>query len=260
MLPKEHGAYGQLAFPLATSLAVAGVTAPALFIALAAVAGFLAHEPLLVLLGLRGPRARRERGRQATAWLIGTGGIGVVSGVLALWLAPAAARWSFAVPIVPAAFLMGALAAGREKSTFGEIAAAVMFSFVAVPLCVTAGAPLTTGYAVAVTFASLFVAGTLGVRVVILRVRGGGDPRAVRATRVLLLVVAAVVTATVTLAAARDLLPWSTLAAMAPGLAMSLFLAARPPAPTRLRTVGWTLVSISVLTAAILIATLVTSG
>jgi hypothetical protein len=47
---------------------------------------------------------------------------------------------------------------------------------------------------------------------------------------------------------------------MAPGLAMSLLLAVRPPAPTRLRTVGWTLVSISALTAAILVATLVTSG
>jgi hypothetical protein len=47
---------------------------------------------------------------------------------------------------------------------------------------------------------------------------------------------------------------------MAPGLAMSLLLAARPPAPTRLRTVGWTLVSVSGLTAAILVATLVTSG
>jgi hypothetical protein len=31
------------------------------------------------------------------------------------------------------------------------------------------------------------------------------------------------------------------------GLAMSLILATRPPAPTRLRTVGWTLVSISAL-------------
>ena len=30
LLPKEHGAYGQLAFPLVTAFAVAGVTMPAL--------------------------------------------------------------------------------------------------------------------------------------------------------------------------------------------------------------------------------------
>ena len=256
MFPKEHGAYGQLAFPLVTSLAVAGVSAPALLIAVAAIAGFLAHEPLLVVLGMRGIRARREQGTRATAWLIATGVVGVISGILAIWLAPAATRWTFAVPIVPAAVLIGALAAGREKSTIGEISAAMAFSFVAVPLCVTAGAPLATGYAVAITFTSLFVASTLGVRIVILKVRGGGDPRAVRATRVLLLVVAGVVMTTVMVGAARELLPWSTLAAIAPGLAMSLFIAARPPAPARLRTVGWMLVSLSALTAAMLIAML----
>ncbi len=51
-LPKEHGAYGQLAFPLVTALAVSGTSVPAGLIALAVVACFLAHEPLLVLLGM----------------------------------------------------------------------------------------------------------------------------------------------------------------------------------------------------------------
>jgi len=49
MFPKEHGAYGQLLFPLATSLLVAGVTGAALLTAVAACAAFLSHEPLLVL-------------------------------------------------------------------------------------------------------------------------------------------------------------------------------------------------------------------
>ena len=68
------------------------------------------------------------------------------------------------------------------------------------------------------------------------------------------------IAAAVAFSFARDLLSWSTLAAMAPGLAMSLLLATRPPAPTHLRTVGWTLVSVSALTAAIVVATRVTSG
>jgi Cu/Ag efflux pump CusA len=45
LLPKEHGAYGQIAFPLATAFAVAGVSAAGLFLCITAVAGFLAHEP-----------------------------------------------------------------------------------------------------------------------------------------------------------------------------------------------------------------------
>ena len=49
MLPREHGAYGQLAFPLVTALVIAGVTLSGVLIAVAAIAGFLAHEPLLVL-------------------------------------------------------------------------------------------------------------------------------------------------------------------------------------------------------------------
>ncbi len=56
LLPKEHGAYGQMAFPLATAFAVAGMNAPALLIGVAVLAGSLAHEPVLVLLGMRGTR------------------------------------------------------------------------------------------------------------------------------------------------------------------------------------------------------------
>jgi uncharacterized membrane protein YdjX (TVP38/TMEM64 family) len=45
MWPKEHGAYGQLAFPLVTAFAVAGIPPAAALTALAAVAAFVAHEP-----------------------------------------------------------------------------------------------------------------------------------------------------------------------------------------------------------------------
>ena len=44
LLTKEHGAYFQMALPIATSFAIAGVSPPALLFALAVIAGFLAHE------------------------------------------------------------------------------------------------------------------------------------------------------------------------------------------------------------------------
>jgi len=60
LLPKEHGAYGQLALPIVTALSATAVSTPGLFLTASAVAGFLAHEPASILLGLRGSRVKRE--------------------------------------------------------------------------------------------------------------------------------------------------------------------------------------------------------
>lgn len=61
--PKEHGAYGQAAFPLLAAFGVAGPSPAGVLLAVAVAAGFLAHEPAVILLGRRGPRARREMSR-----------------------------------------------------------------------------------------------------------------------------------------------------------------------------------------------------
>lgn len=256
MLPREHGAYGQLAFPVATALVVAGVTLPGVLIALAAVAGFLAHEPLLVILGRRGPRARRDHASRAAMWLLTTGTIALAAGGVALGLAPTSTRWSFLLPLLPAAVLAVALVSNREKTAAGEIAAAMAFSGIAIPVCLVAGTALSTALSVAIAFAALFAGSTLGVRVVILKVRGGGDPRQVRAARRLLLSLTVCVSVGLAIAAMSAVLPWTTLLAISPGLLVALALAFRPPPPTRLRTVGWTLVSTSTAAALVLVAAL----
>jgi hypothetical protein len=254
LLPREHGAYGQIAFPLVTSFAVAGVSGPAVLVALAAIAGFLAHEPLLVFLGARGVRARREQSRPAAVWLIVTSVIAVGAGLVALWSAPTSIRWSFLLPLLPAVFLAAAIGAKREKSSQGEVAVALAFSLLAVPVCLAAGASVGTALAVGSAFASIFVTGTLGVRVVVLKVRRGGNPEAGRSTRIT--VVALTSAAGVGLAAAALVaaLPWAALTAAAPGLAAAAWIAMFPPAPTRLRTVGWTLVATAAAAALILLA------
>jgi hypothetical protein len=45
------------------------------------------------------------------------------------------------------------------------------------------------------------------------------------------------------------------MASAAPGLLTAAVIAVYPPAPSRLRTLGWTLVAISVLTTALVVAT-----
>jgi YwiC-like protein len=255
LLPKEHGAYGQITFPLVTAFAVAGVSTAGLLFAAAVVAGFLAHEPGAVLLGLRGGRASRELRRPALRWLAFCLTIGAAAGTGALLTTDPAARWSIAVPLVPACVLAIATARGRDKSWQGEVTAAVAFSGAAVPVSMAAGASAETAAAVAIPFALLFSASTLAVRVVILRVRRSGDPRAAYATRRAALALAGGATVALVVAIASDHLSPSVLTAAGPGLLTAAVVATHPPSPTRLRTLGWALIGVSVVTAGLVVLT-----
>jgi YwiC-like protein len=255
LLPKEHGAYGQIGFPLATALMVSGLSAASLLLAAAVMAAFLAHEPAAVLLGQRGARARRELGGPASRSLAACLAVLVTAGVAAVSVMDRSIAWSLMVPAIPAAVLVLALTAGREKSWYGETAASAAFAGAAVPVMLAARAPVGDAWIVAVTFALLFITSSLAVRVVILRVRGGGDPAAAAAVQRAALSIslgALLVIATLT-AVGRLAAP--LLVSAAPGLVTAAGVAMRPPAPVRLREIGWGLIAVSTLTAVLLVAT-----
>jgi hypothetical protein len=223
---------------------------------MAALSAFVAHEPLVVLLGGRGARARREQRRRAIAWLVVSGGIAIAAGLSAVASVPSDARWLFACPLVPAAVLAGLLLTGREKSTLGEIASAISFAAVAIPICGLSAASPLRGFVVAFTFAGLFIVSTLGVRIVILGSRGGGDPRAVRVTRRQLVVALVLVSIGLSLIWRSDVRTRIAALAILPGVAFAAGLAIRPPAARRLRAVGWTMVSATALLAIALVTAL----
>src|SRR5688572_29450477 len=81
LFPKEHGAYGQITVPLITAFLAAGVSTTGLLIATSMLAGFLAHEPALVLIGARGARAKRDLRQRAIRWLGCTLTVGVAAAV-----------------------------------------------------------------------------------------------------------------------------------------------------------------------------------
>jgi hypothetical protein len=256
LLPKEHGAYGQMAFPLVTAMLVSGVSMGSLLFAIAVVAGFVLHEPLLVLLGLRGPRAKREQGGAAVRWVVALAILVIITGTAALrWMEPAH-RISVALPLVPALFIFIAAASGKGKSIGAEIAVAIAFSLTAVPLCLLGGQSIVAGAAIALAFASNFVLATLAVRVVIARVRGGGDPRLAAAMRRSAYVTAGAIAAGAAVAAGRGLVPWLPLSAIVPGIVAAIWIATFPPHPSRLKAVGWTLVTLSALVTVLLVVTL----
>jgi hypothetical protein len=253
--PHEHGAYGQVSFPLLTAFLVGGVTPASALVAVAVLAGFMAHEPASVLLGLRGPRARRDAGAKAKRWLAVCAAAGIVAAAGAVRAMPAGTHWSLAVPLLPALVLLAAMLSGRERSWYGEAAAALAFAGASVPTALAGGAGAEQAFGIAIPFALLFLTTTLAVRVVILRVRGGGDPRAAGATRnsTLALSLGGAV-GLGALPTAGLLSPWILVAA-APGLLVAAGLALYPPPPAKLRRVGWTLVAVSVLTVALVVAT-----
>ena len=97
--PREHGAWGQMAMPLVTGLALGRTGAAAWLLAVAASFAFLAHEPALVLLGSRGVRAAREDGPLARRLLLLLGGLAAGAGLAGAALAPEPARLSLALPV-----------------------------------------------------------------------------------------------------------------------------------------------------------------
>jgi hypothetical protein len=254
LFPKEHGAYGQIAFPLIAAFAVAGASLAGLLFATAVIAGFLAHEPALVVLGYRGPRVKRELWHSAGRWFACWVLLGAAAAVGALLTIDRSVRWSVAVPLLPVALLAVAAVRGEEKSWYGETAAALAFAAAAVPVSMAAGVSFARAAAVAVPFALLFVSSTLAVRVVILRVRRGGDRKAMARTRWAAVSLAVGASLILGLLSAAGLLPAAVLAAAAPGLLTAMVIAMNPPAPARLRTLGWTFVAISALTTVIVVS------
>jgi hypothetical protein len=254
-LPKEHGAYGQLTLPLVTALAAAGVSAGGLLLTVGAAAAFVAHEPAAILLGQRGVRARREHRGTALRFLWACAAIAAVAGAAAFLAMDREHRWSLAVPLLPAVLLAIATARDREKSWYGELAAALAFAGAAVPVSMAAGASLAAAAAVAIPFALMFMTSTLAVRTVILRVRAGGNERATATTRRGVFALTGAAATILVWLAAEEILSAATLVSASPGLFASCAISAYPPPPARLRVVGWTLVAVSVLTAVLVIGT-----
>jgi hypothetical protein len=252
MFPREHGAYGQLLFPLVTALAVGRPPAVAWLLAASVVAAFLAHEPLLVLLGQRGARAAREQRGRAAIWFGGSGIAAALCGVTAVVMSPSEVRIALIAPAALAAMLVVVIVWRQEHTTSGEVLSAVALSSMALPVAVAAGAPVAVALSCASVFAAVFVSGTLCVRAVIGATR---TPPAVGARTVAGLIAAASVAVLWMLAVAGRAsrsAPWAALPVCGGGLLLVM----KPPSARHLRTIGWSLVATTTITAAALIATL----
>lgn len=228
--PKEHGAYAILGIPIVTALVVARPTLAGVCVALAAFAGFLAHEPLLVSLGHRGTRARRTT-PAATRRLIVLLGITIVCGCVAMVVGSTAVRYSLLGCGVLAVASFALAIAGKHKTLGGQLWGVIGLSVPFVPIMLAGGMTTHQTIEAWTTWLIGFAATTMAVRGVIAAQKRHSRTIHWSAITVLTLLVAAATYAAFAL-------PIVTL----PMLAMSWYLMFDPPHAKQLKRVGWTLV------------------
>ncbi len=161
-LPKEHGAWAQVSLA-AGAASLAAPAHPAGFWAWAAalLCAFLAHEPVLILLGQRGATARRSAAR---GWLALWTAAGCVLGALGWARAPEASRLGLFLPAALGGLLLPCILRGHEKSLPGEGLAALALGGAALPLALRAGLAPEKGLLLAAGLMLAFALGTLLVR------------------------------------------------------------------------------------------------
>lgn len=249
VLPREHGAYFQLGLPLATALAITGPDASGLWLTAAALACFLAHEPLLVVLGQRGARCREETGSLAWRWGVALAGLGVCCGVLGVLGLSPTARPYLALPAILGAEVL-LMTWGRQGRTLsGELLAALALGACAVPVALSGN--LAPGAALSLwgTFALGFSLATVAVHVVV----RAHKPRVNRNLPRLAGLVAGGLglAGALVWALSAGLSPWRV-AALLPMPAMALGVCAMLPSPRHLRRLGWSFAATGLVTAGLL--------
>src|SRR3989304_3176825 len=140
LLPREHGAYAGIAFPLITALSLGAPTAVQLLWIAGCVAVFLAHEPLLIIVGERGRRSHTALGARARRTAYGLVAIAVATGGLGWWLAAPTARAALILPLALGALLLRLILIHRERSLPGELLACVTLSSGGIPTPLARGA------------------------------------------------------------------------------------------------------------------------
>lgn len=249
LLPREHGAYAEILLPLAAVMLAGEPGIASLLLMMAALAGFLAHEPVALLLGRRGLRARDAHRAAALGWLACLGVVGGACAAAALRGADAVLVRATIAPVALAATTGILLLVRRERTTVGEIVAATALASTAIPVGVAAGLSAPTAIAIAAVWSIGAALATATVRGIILaaKQRQSIQPEAATTAAVLVLAVAA------GLSAVGDVPSWIP-PALCPLAFVSVALGAFRPRPSNVRQVGWSLVGANIVTLAIVVS------
>jgi len=258
MIPREHGAYAELLFPIAAVLLGGSPTTSTWLLAVGAIACFLANEPLLVLFGQRGTRTKREESDRAKRALLIFALLALGAGVAGLLLATTAVQYAVSVPLLLGAGLVMLAIQGLERSMFGEVLAASTLSSVAVPLGLSADLGLAATLSVALIWLVTSLLGTAVVRLTVARTKAKSDEELarVRSKRALLVLVCLAVIVVGVAAPYGFRVGLWVLAAAVPVAVVVFGMAVLQPTARRLRFMGWSLVAANLLSLIAVVTTL----
>ncbi len=241
--PREHGAYIQLLLPLVTALLVTQPGPAAILLAFGAGLAFLASEPLRVLLGDRGPRMQELAGRRARWRLVALGTSATIAGGLGLALGPRSSLWTSLLAAPPIGFLVIAARRRTLDTLGGELVAAVALCGAAAPVAVAGGMAVGAAIAMWCAWSLAYMATVIAVHHVIACHRCAKPPGHARRWGVL-----------VGVALGTLIVFDSTTWFAAPLVGVALAVITLTPAATRLRTIGFTFLAGSAVSAVCAIA------
>lgn len=249
LLPREHGIYAEVAFPILTALWIGRPSLAGACFAIAVIAAFLIHEPVLVLLGRRGAWVRASLGGRAKRYVEILGCLAVVCGLVGVWQVGTTVRIAFLV-LMPLALPLAFMTASKqEKSLPGETLIALIVSLASVPIAMAGGASLASAVAAAGVWFVVFVFSTMTVHAILARTKRRTErPAIMVASAAVLLAAGAVV------GYAMGGLPWLLAMIPAPFVCAGVVLGRLPV--KRLKVLGWLLVLGNLATAIVLILTL----
>ena len=243
--PREHGAYGQLLFPLAVAHLTARPTIAGGLFTVAAMAAFVGHEPWLVLLGRRGARAEREFGSRARLVLALCLVIGVTTAGIGLAFASPAARQGAVLPALAALIAGIVVRLDAERTLGGELVVAAALPALAVPVALAGDVQPARAFA---TWAVWMLGSTAAVGAVRALISHLKEPIGVLRRSLAPLVVLGMAG----MASALHLLDAKAVVALVPVVEVAAATAVLAPHPRHLRSVGWALVAANAITAVLL--------
>jgi hypothetical protein len=165
-MPREHGAYAQLAFPLLSGLILGRSTLAACALATGAVVLFLCYEPLAVRLGIRGSRLQRAEGDAARLQLAVLAPAALLLGSVGLASASPTARLLATVPVGLVALLIPLVRTRRVKTLLGETLVVSALASVHLPLAAAGGVSGMALWAPAFVWLAGFFLATLAVHAI----------------------------------------------------------------------------------------------
>lgn len=245
LLPREHGAYVELGFPVLSALTIVAPTASAAALAAAATSFFLAHESLAVLSGLRGRRVRDASHLQARVGFMTLASLGLLMGVAGFVLAVPAARVATVVPIGGAAFLLPWVLRQAQKSLPAELLVVGVFATLVLPIGIASGMAWSLAWIVSAVWMASFVPGTITVHALKLHHKGR---RSAAGMRVAACGTAFAAVAGAAAAAQWEVIPVPAAVAVVPPTAAAAWLSLRPVHPRNLKRVGWAFVGANLVT------------